>query len=139
VIVLDTNVISELLRPAPGAAVRRWAEAMRRQLLYTTAISEAELLLGIALMPAGRRRDDLAATLEAIFAGVFADRVLPFDGAAAPHFAAIVARRRQTGRPIDQSDAQIAAICRLHDATIATRDAGGFDGLEIEIVNPWTD
>ncbi|MFN0192094.1 MAG: type II toxin-antitoxin system VapC family toxin [Aestuariivirga sp.] len=138
-IVLDTNVISELLRPAPDAAVARWAAAMRPRSFYTTAISEAELLLGVALMPTGRRRDNLAATLAAIFAGVLEDRILGFDSASAPHYVAIVARRRDIGRPIAQSDAQIAAICRRHGAAIATRDAGGFDGLEIEIVNPWTD
>jgi predicted nucleic acid-binding protein len=137
--VLDTDVIAELLRPAPDEAVRRWAAATMPQALYTTAVSEAELLLGVALMPMGRRRENLATTLAAIFAKVLRDRVLPFDSATAPHYAAIVARRREIGRPIEQSDAQIAAICRLHGAALATRDAGGFEGLEIEIVNPWTD
>lgn len=107
--------------------------------LHTTAVCQAEMLLGLALIPAGRRRDDLAQRMDAFFARAFLNRVLPFDGAAAPYFAAIVARRRQTGRPIDQADAQIAAICRHHRAAIATRDAGGFDGLEIETVDPWTD
>jgi hypothetical protein len=139
VIVLDTNVISELLRPLPDEAVARWAATMQPRSLYTTAIGEAELLLGAALMPSGRRRDNLATTLAAIFANVLQDRVLPFDSAVAPHYAAILARRREIGRPINQSDAEIAAICRLHGAALATRDAGGFEGLEIGIVNPWTD
>jgi hypothetical protein len=136
-IVLDTNVISELLRAEPIAAVSAWSRQARLQPLYTTAICEAELLLGVALMPAGRRRDILRDGLTAIFANQFAQRILSFDSAAAPHYASVIARRREIGRPIDQSDAQIAAICRLHGATIATRDVGGFEGLEIEIFNPW--
>jgi predicted nucleic acid-binding protein len=139
VIILDTNVISEVVRPAPDERAARWVKARRLEELHTTAVCQAEMLLGLALMPAGRRRDDLAQRMEAFFGRAFLNRVLPFDSAAAPRYAAIVARRREIGRPIEQSDAEIAAICRLHGATLATRDAGGFEGLEIGIVNPWAD
>jgi predicted nucleic acid-binding protein len=139
VIILDTNVISEVLRPLPDGRAARWIEARLLEELYTTAVCQAEMLLGLALMPAGRRRDDLAQRMDAFFGRAFLNRILAFDSASAPQYATIVARRREIGRPIEQSDAQIAAICHLHGAALATRDAGGFEGLEIEIVNPWTD
>lgn len=138
-IVLDTNVISELLRAKPDSRVALWAHTADSSTLHTTAITEAELLAGIALMPSGRRRDDLTAALARIFAEAFPARVLPFTSAAAPHYAAIVARRTVLGRPISQANAQIAALCRLHNAVIATRDAMGFEELEIDVISPWTD
>jgi len=139
VIVVDTNVISELLRPKPHPFVKRWADTTHPSQLYTTSISHGELLSGIALMPEGRRRNELAETLARLFHAAFASRILPYDSSAALHYARIIAQRTALGRPIAQADAQIAAICLTHKATIATRDARGFERLGLDVVNPWAD
>lgn len=136
-IIVDSNVISELVRPKPHPNVERWARTTHPRQLHTTAICEAELLAGVALMPPGRRRTELEAAIGEIFNRAFADRILPFSSAAAAHYASVIARRSQLGRPVKQADAQIAAICLLHQAAIAARDAGGFENLGIEIFNPW--
>jgi predicted nucleic acid-binding protein len=109
VIVLDTNVLSELMRSEPAAAVFAWVAAQPRATLYTTSVNKAEILYGIAVLPEGRRRAALAAAAEAMFTDDFAGRVLPFDEAAAVLYAEIVASRRRDGRPIEAFDAQIAA------------------------------
>ena len=108
-IVLDTNVLSELMRSEPAAAVFAWVSAQPRTTLYTTSVSKAEILYGIAVLPEGRRRLALAVAAEAMFADDFAGRVLPFDEAAAVQYAEIVAARRREGCPIEAFDAQIAA------------------------------
>ena len=136
-IVLDTNVVSELMRPAPSRAVLRWVGAQATVRLYTTALTEAEVLVGVALLPKGRRRDAIFAAAEAIFTEDFAGRVLPFDPAAAREYAALVASRERRGRPIDAMDAQIAAICRVHSATLATRNTDDFAHADVDLVDPW--
>jgi predicted nucleic acid-binding protein len=136
-IVLDTNVISELMRPRPDAAVFAWVSAQRRSVLYTTGINQAEILYGVAMLPDGRRRAALSAAAEAMFADDLADRVLPFDGAAAAHYARIVTARRQAGKPIEAFDALIAAIARAAGADVATRDTDGFDGCGLTLIDPW--
>jgi len=137
VIVLDTNILSELMRSEPGAAVFAWVSAQPRATLYTTSVSKAEILYGIAVLPEGRRRLALAAAAEAMFADDFEGRVLPFDEAAAVHYAEIVATRRREGRPIDAFDAQIAAAARVVGAGLATRDIGDFAGCGLTVFNPW--
>jgi predicted nucleic acid-binding protein len=137
VIVLDTNVLSELMRSQPAAPVFAWVSAQPRATLYTTSVSKAEVLFGIAVLPEGRRRLALAAAAEAMFADDFEGRVLPFDEAAAVHYAEIVAARRREGRPIEAFDAQIAATARVAGAGIATRDTGDFAGCGLTLVNPW--
>lgn len=137
-IVLDTNVISELMRPQPHAAVLTWVSAQPRDLLYTTSINRAEILYGIAALPAGRRRDGFAALVEAMFAEDFAGRVLPFDARAAPLYAQLVTERRQAGTPIEGFDALIAAATLAAGGSIATRDASGFEGCGLTVINPWT-
>lgn len=137
-IILDTNVISELMRPAPDAAVVAWVAAQPRALLHTTHISQAEILYGIATLPEGCRRTHLAQAARAIFAEDFASRILPFGSEAALHFAEIMANRRRAGTPIDSFDALIAAIARAAGAQIATRDTGGFTGCGLTLINPWT-
>lgn len=137
-IVLDTNVISELMRPEPNPAVTAWVAAQPRDALYTTSINRAEILYGIAAMPAGKRRDGAAALVEAMFAEEFAGRILPFAAEAAPHFARIVAERRRAGMPIEGFDALIAAATLAAGGFIATRDIGGFANCGLTIVNPWT-
>jgi len=138
-IVLDTNVISELLRPEPDPNVARWATASEAAAFHTTAICEAELLVGVALMPQGKRRAELENAIAAILLRIFPDRILPFNSEAARHYAKAVASRTALGSPIMEADAQIAAICIAHGASIVTRDARGFSGLGLDVVNPWTD
>jgi toxin FitB len=138
-IVLDTNVLSEALRPNPADAVKRWMQAQPSMSLFTTTICEAEILYGIALMPAGRRRAALEESVEAIFRVVFADRILPFDSTGAREFADISATRRQLGRPIGAFDAQIAAIACSHGAAVATRNVEDFDNCGISIISPWVE
>jgi hypothetical protein len=137
VIVLDTNVLSELMRAEPAAAVFAWVASQPRASLYTTSVSKAEILYGIAVLPEGRRRAVLAAAAEAMFADDFAGRVLPFDEAAAVHYAEIVALRRGEGRPIEAFDAQIAATAIVVGADVATRDVQDFTGCGLTVINPW--
>ena len=137
-IVLDTNVISELMRHRPDQAVFTWVAAQPRSLLYTTSINKAEILYGIAALPEGRRRSYLEETAAAMFAEEFAERILPFDAAAATHYAEIVVARRRAGNPIEAFDAQIAATALVFGADIATRDIGGFSGCGVTVINPWT-
>ena len=136
-IVLDTNVVSELFRPGPADAVQSWIDTHRRSEVYLTVTTAAELLYGVARLPAGRRKRALASDVTAILDVEFAQRVLAYDRTAATHFADIVARRRRLGRPMDYPDAQIAAICRARNATLATRNVNDFEGTGIELVNPW--
>jgi predicted nucleic acid-binding protein len=138
VIVLDANVLSEVIRPAPAKAVLDWLAAQPATQLFTTAISEAEILYGIALLPKGRRRASLDQAVRRMFAEDFTGRVLPFDGAAAEEFAAIAAARRREGRPIATFDAQIAAIARACGAALATRNVADFAACGIAIVDPWS-
>ena len=134
--ILDTNVISEMMRPVPGPSVLRWFANLAIDDARLTAVTLAEILLGIELLPTGKRRDVLRAGAERTFA-VFAGRVLAFDEKAAPAFSLISCTRRKQGRPISQFDAQIAAIARAHNATLATRNTNDFEGCEVKLVNPW--
>lgn len=136
--VLDTNVVSELMRDAADPAVLAWVDAQPTDDLFVTAVTEAEVHVGIARLPVGRRRADLNAAAASVLEGFFAGRVLALDSAAALEYAAVVSERNAAGRPIGALDGLIAAIARAHGAGIATRDVSGFDGLGIEIVNPWT-
>ncbi|QMS90266.1 type II toxin-antitoxin system VapC family toxin [Nostoc edaphicum CCNP1411] len=136
-IILDTNVLSELMKPKKSEIVRSWAAQQSLMSLFTTTITQAEILYGIALLPTGKRRDKLSQAAQLMFSEDFAGRVLPFDQAAAIAFANIASQRRHNGTPISQADAQIAAICYTHAATIATRNFSDFEGCDISIINPW--
>lgn len=136
-ILLDTNVLSELMRPAPDPAVERWLAAQPDASLFISAITEAELRYGAALLPSGKRRSALTAEIDGMLEEDFDGRILPFDRLAAQAFAAIAADRRQAGRPISQADAQIAAIARSRGASLATRNVPDFDGCGVEVINPW--
>ena len=136
-IVLDTNVLSEALRPRPADAVKRWMEEQPSTSLFTTSICQAEILYGLALLPNGRRRSALQRVVAAIFEEEFLGRVLPFDSRAAEAFAQISAKRRTLGRPIAVFDAQIAAIARSHSAAVATRNVDDFSQCDLKVVNPW--
>jgi predicted nucleic acid-binding protein len=135
-IVIDTNVVSELMRPAPTSAVLAWLEGQADGNIYTTAITIAEIRYGIARLPAGRRSDELLRVADEVF-GAFPEQILPFDAAAAHEYADLVARRERAGNPIDGFDGQIAAICRTHDAVLATRNTRDFDQTGIALTDPW--
>jgi predicted nucleic acid-binding protein len=137
VIVLDTNVLSELMRPAPAERVARWISEQPATSLYTTSITQAEILHGIMLLPSGRRRNALEAAAEAMFGEDFDGRVLPFGSQEARFYARIASERRRVGRPISHFDAQIAAIARSVGAAIATRDADDYGGCGVVVINPW--
>lgn len=136
-ITLDTNVVSELLRPAPEQRVVAWLAGLDGAGVYLTTITEAELRLGVAILPEGRRRDELAEMIDRIIREDFAGRILPFDSRAAEAFAAIAAARRAIGRPILHADCQIAAIARVHGASVATRNMPDFTDCGIDLINPW--
>jgi toxin FitB len=136
-ILLDTNILSELMRPAPEEAVERWLTEQPIASVFICAITEAELRYGLGLMPSGKRRSRLALEIGEMLEADFKDRILPFDSSAAIAFAAIATERRHAGRPISQSDAQIAAIARSRGAALATRNAADFEGCGVEIINPW--
>jgi len=136
-IILDTNVISEMMRASPAAVVETWLAAQPAATIFITAVTEAELRYGVALLPAGRRRASFASELEAMLSEDFRDRILPFDSPAAAAYAEIAAERRRAGRPIAQADAQIAAIARSRGAVLATRNVADFDMKALKIVNPW--
>ncbi|WP_213297145.1 type II toxin-antitoxin system VapC family toxin [Paraburkholderia sacchari] len=136
-IVLDTNVLSELLRPAPDPAVLAWFGRQSRMSLFVTTLSRAEMLYGVALLPPGARREGLAAAIAAIFDVDFAGRVLTFDWDAADAYAVLAADRRHAGRPVSQIDAMIAAIARSRGAAVATRNGKDFTGCGVDIDDPW--
>lgn len=138
-IVLDTNVLSELMRPQPNANVVAWLNRHADDEILMTAVTWAELLFGVVRLPVGRRQADLQETVVKMFVQNFVDRVAPFDEFAAPHFAEFTALRQRAGRPIVSADAQIAAICRSIGAQLATRNTQDFEGLGLALVNPWLD
>ena len=136
-IVLDTNVVSELMRAEPASRVVEWLDRQDSSDVHLTAITVAELLYGIARLPDGQRKSSLAGHVEAMLSDDFDHRVLSFDEIAAAHYADIVACREQSGRPISSADAQIAATCRSHEAVLVTRNVVDFTSTGLEIVNPW--
>ena len=136
-IVVDTNVVSELMLPSPADAVIEWTSAQEAHTLYFTTISEAELRYGVAFLPIGRRREQLLAAVEGVLREDFAGRVIPFDRQAARAYAEIASTRRAAGRPIHYADCQIAAIARSVGASVATRNVRDFEGCGIDVINPW--
>jgi hypothetical protein len=136
-IVLDTDVLSELMRPEPDPRVLHWLGEQPAARVFTTSITQAEILHGILLLPSGRRRNALEAAARAMFDEDFAGRVLAFDRDAAPPYAAIARDRRRAGRPISHFDAQIAAIATAHRAPVATRNVPDFEGCGLEVIDPW--
>jgi predicted nucleic acid-binding protein len=136
-ILLDTNVVSELMKSAPEPAVMVWINTLPGSTVFISAVTQAEILYGVALVPEGRRREGLARAARTAFETYFRKRILPFDCEAAEAFAALAAGRRRAGRPISQADAQIAAIARSRGAALATRNVPDFEGCGVEIVDPW--
>lgn len=136
-ILLDTNVVSEPLRAVPEPRVIAWIDAQAIETLYLSAITLAELRAGIALLPAGKRREALRQNLEDRVLPLFAGRVLAFDAACTPAYAASMAGARRAGRAIAAADGYIAAIAAAHGLIVATRDTGPFEAAEVAVVNPW--
>lgn len=134
---LDTNVLSELLRAAPNPAVVAWVIAQPGESLFVTSVTEAEMRLGVRLLSAGKRRHALEIAVAAMFAEDFAGRIRPFDTAAVPGYVDIVWKRRAAGRPISQFDAQIAAIALCHGEKLATRNVSDFERCGLSLVDPW--
>jgi predicted nucleic acid-binding protein len=138
VILLDTSVLSEFMRPQPSARVVSWLDQQPAGEVFICAISRAEIELGILLMSPGKRQDALSHAAQSMFAEDFAGRCLPFDEDAARHYARIVSVRTRAGRPISVEDAQIAAIALTHRMPLATRNTPDFELIDgLEIVNPW--
>jgi predicted nucleic acid-binding protein len=136
-IVLDTNVVSEVMKGIPDPTVHDWYRKTPRANLFVTTISEAEILAGIAVLPAGRRRSELVSLAIETFEKSFADRIFSFDSRSASHYADIVSARRRIGRPINPLDAQIAAIAREKGMAIATRNTRDFLKCGIDLIDPW--
>ena len=138
-ILLDTNVLSEFMRPQPSVSVVAWLDQQPAGEVYTSAVSRAEIELGLMLMPPGKRQEALSQAAWVMFAEDFAGRCLPFDEDAARHYAAIVSARTRAGRPISVEDAQIAAIALAHRMPLATRNSTDFELIDdLEVVDPWT-
>jgi len=138
VIVLDTNVLSEAISPVPSAAVLGWLAAQESHDLFTTVVTQAELLYGVELLPAGKRRARLLDAVEKFFAVDLQTEILPFDEECARAFANLMASRVRLGRPMSQFDGMNAAIAVIHRAAVATRDTAGFEGCGIQVINPWS-
>ena len=135
--VLDTNVLSAMMRLQLEPRVAVWIAAQPADLLFTTSLSQAEILSGLAIMVEGRRRLDLQAAARAMFLEDFDGRVLPFDKEAAIAYASIFAARRRAGRPAATLDLMIASIAQSRGASVVTRDTSGFDGCGVTLINPW--
>jgi predicted nucleic acid-binding protein len=136
-IILDTGVLSELMRPTPSEAVLRWFSTQTGTSLFTTTITQAEIMAALIALPSGSRRDDLLAAAEQMFEEDFANRVLSFDAAAARAHAMLAAGRRRAGRPAGGSETLIAAIALSRSAALATRNMADFQDFRLPLVNPW--
>jgi predicted nucleic acid-binding protein len=136
-IILDTNVLSELMRPKPSPRVLAWVARQPAAELCTTSITEAEILYGIELLIKSKRRDGLLKAADAMFAEDLADRIFGFESEAARVFSKIAAHRRAVGKPISHADAQIAAIAKVRGAKLATRNVADFEDCGLDVVDPW--
>jgi predicted nucleic acid-binding protein len=136
-LVLDTNILSAIMRPEPERIIADWIVCQPSEELFTAAICQAEILAGLAIMPSGRRRTDLEQAACIMFAEDFGGRVLPFDTEAASAYAEMFAARRKVGRPSGTVDLMLAAIARVRGASVVTRNVTDFEGAGVAIVNPW--
>jgi predicted nucleic acid-binding protein len=136
-IVLDTNVVSEAMKPEPDPIVRDWLDEQAAETLYLSSVTVAELLFGIAALPDGRRKQKLAATLDGHLA-LFDGRILPFDTEAARHYANLAVAARSAGKGFPTPDGYIAAIATAHGFAVATRDSSAFNAAGVPVIDPWT-
>jgi len=137
VIVLDTNVVSEPIKPNGHPAVRAWLDQQSSETLYLTTTSLSELLLGVEILQEGRRKAGLSTALNELIQRLFESRILPFDNEAARSYASLVARARSVGQAVSVADGQIAAIAVASHFTVATRDVGPFATAGLSVINPW--
>jgi toxin FitB len=137
VIILDTNVVSEPMKPRREERVLEWLDGQAAETLYLTSVSFAELLAGVAFLPDGNRKAGLHSALAALIERLFGPRILPFDRIAAEHYAQIVARARKAGFGISVADCQIASIAQAHGFLVATRDVEPFRAAGLRVINPW--
>ena len=135
-IVLDTNVVSEAMRPDPDPSVRAWLDEQVAETLYLSSITLAELLFGIGALPVGRRKNVLSRTLDGLLT-LFEERVLAFDTHAARHYADVAVKARDAGKGLPTPDGYIAAIATAHGFIVATRDTGPFEAAGVAFINPW--
>ena len=135
-ILLDTNVVSEAMKPEPAPTVRAWLDAQAAETLYLSSVTIAELMFGIGALPDGKRKDKLADALDGVME-LFADRVLPFDSDAARHYANLAVKARAAGRGFPTPDGYIAAIAASTGFVVATRDTSAFDAAGMEVIDPW--
>lgn len=138
-IILDTNVLSALMRVRPEAVVVNWLDRQSANSIWMTTITLFETRLGLSLLPDGRRRQTLEMAFARLLAAELRNRALPLDSAAADHAATLAAARQQAGRPVDIRDTLIAGIALARRATLATRNCKHFEGLTVPVVNPWED
>jgi toxin FitB len=136
VILLDTNVVSEMMRPEPAPAVRRWLDAQAAETLYLSSVTIAELMFGVGALPDGKRKHKLEALLEGVL-DLFAGRILPFDIRAARHYAGLAVKARSAGKGFPTPDGYIAAIAAAHAFAIASRDAAAFAAAGLTVIDPW--
>ena len=136
-VLLDTNVVSELMRKVPDPSVALWAAGQPLEDLFFSAVGEAELRYGAAVLPAGLHRESLASDIERMLSEAFGNRILPFDSDAARVYADIAARRRSAGRPVAPADCQMAAIAGSRGMVVATRNVRDFEDADIRVVDPW--
>ncbi len=136
-IVLDTNVLSELMRKEANGKVLGWLDAQPQDQLMLTAISAAEIFHGVARLPDGKRKSALQQAAATTLNEDFAGRILAFDEVAAGHYGDVVSRRERAGRPISMADALIASVCLSYGASLATRNIQDFEGLGLELIDPW--
>jgi len=135
-ILLDTNVVSEAMKPVPDDAVRGWLDEQAAETLYLSSVTIAELMFGIGALPKGKRKDKLASALDGVME-LFADRVLPFDIDAARHYADLAVKARAAGKGFPTPDGYIAAIAAAKGFLVATRDTSAFDAANLEVIDPW--
>ena len=134
---LDTNMLSEIMRPKPAQKIVDWIVRQPSDALCTAAVCQAEILSGLAIMPGGRRRAELEEAARAMFTDDFDGRILPFDTKAAAAYAEAFVARRKAGRPSGAVDLMLAAIARVHGASVVTRNLADFEGVGVAIINPW--
>lgn len=135
--ILDTNIISELIRPRPNGGVLQWVDTQSLSSLYTTAVTKAEIYYGLHILPLGKRRNHLEKALHHIFSAGLENRILEFDSISAMEFAKIASSRRKAGIPMSNADAQIAAICSQHGFQLVTRNDTDFAECGIKVINPF--
>ena len=136
-ILIDTNVVSELMQPVPSTRVLQWLNLQPSREIWLCSVVAGELLFGLARLPEGVRKQQLTRTLSLMLSEDFQDRVLAYDLEAAVVYADLVANRESQGRPMSLADAQIASICLTHQASFATRNTKDFEGLGLTLINPW--